>query len=71
MEEPYIVAAVEVSKAIRFYTARLSHKQDCEQELAEEGLSVLVWGEGTTEENAMAQAMQLTALQMALRLREE
>jgi hypothetical protein len=64
MEEGYIVAAVQVKKAIRFYTARSGQQAACEQELAREGLQVLLWAEAAKEEDAMAKAMQLTALQM-------
>lgn len=65
--EAYIVAAVEVSRALRFYTALASQKAACEKELAQQGLRVLVWGEGLTEEDAMAQAMQQAALAITLR----
>lgn len=63
MEESYIVAAVKVAKAIRFYTARSSQKQACEQELAGQGLKLILWAEGETEEEALEQAMQQVALQ--------
>lgn len=71
MEEGYIVAAVEVDKALRFYTARAGQQAVCERELAQQGLQLLVWGRGQTEEDAMTQAMQQAALVITLRSMEE
>lgn len=65
MEDLFSVGAVKVKGAIRFYTARSSQKEACEKELAQQGMSVMVWGEDATEHAAMARAMQLVALQMA------
>ena len=65
MEDLFSVGAVKVKGAIRFYTVRSSQKEACEKELAQQGMSVMVWGEDDTEHAAMARAMQLVALQMA------
>ena len=71
MEEGYIVAAVQVSRAIQLYSIQLSQQEAFEQKLAQQGLSVLVWGEGETEESAMAEAVALTTLKVSPRSKEE
>lgn len=62
-EETYIVAAVKVAKAMRFYTARSSQEEACERELAQQGLKLLLWAEGETEEAALEMALKQVALQ--------
>lgn len=69
MEYLFSVGAVKVKEAIQFYTVRSSQKEACEKELAQKGMSVMVW-EDDTERVAMARAMQLVSLQMTARNRE-
>ena len=62
MTDSFSVAAVKVPKAIRFYTALTSQIIACEKELAGQGLSVILWAEGETEEDALELAMRQVAL---------
>lgn len=62
MIDTFSVAAVKVPKAIRFYTAPTSQKTACEKELAGQGLSVILWAEAETEEDALESAMRQVAL---------
>ena len=62
MKDTFSTAAVKVTKAIRFYTAPSSQKAICEKELAANGLSVMLWAEGETEEDALEMAMRQVAL---------
>ncbi len=63
MEEGYVVGAVKVPKAIRFYTIRAGQQAACEAELAKRGLQVVLWAEAPTEHEAMQKAAHLMALQ--------
>lgn len=62
MEQEYAVGAVKVTGAIRFYTVFDGQQDACEQELAKQGLGVILWAKAPTEHEAMAKAMQLMAL---------
>jgi hypothetical protein len=62
MKDTFSTAAVKVTKAIRFYTAPSSQKAICEKELAADGLSVMLWAEGETEQDALEMAMRQVAL---------